>query len=114
MIAFQKKSTGNSVAMLLEWNGMQNGDEGEAALFSMCADRSVQVCGAFGVGGNVAIQGSNDGENWFTLTGLTGHDLEFTTGGISMIAEITQYIRPVVTAGDGTTEINVIILAKGF
>ena len=113
-IGYKKGATGNSVAMLIAWENLQVGDSGAGVTFSMCADRSVQVSGTFGVGGSLSIQGSNDGVNWYTLTGLTGHDLTFTTGGISMISEITQYIKPVITAGDGTTDLTVTILAKGF
>lgn len=113
-ITHVKQQTGNSVSMLFKWQGLANGDSGDAVEFSMCADRSVQVSGTFGVGGKVVVEGSNDGISFYTLTGLQGSDLEFTTGGIEMISEITQYIRPRVTAGDGTTSLNIIILAKGF
>ena len=113
-IIHTKQLTGNTISTLFVWSGLANGDDGEAITFSNYADRSVQVTGAFGVGGKVAIQGSNDGVNWNTLTGLTSHDLEFSTSGISMISEISQYIRPVVTAGDGTTNVTITILAKGY
>lgn len=78
------------------------------------ADRCVQVTGTFGAGGSVTIQGSNDdGTTWSTLKDAFGTALTFTSAGIAQITELPQYIRPSVTAGDGTTAINVRIFMRG-
>lgn len=79
------------------------------------ADRSVQVTGTFGAGGNLRIEGSNDGTNYATLTDPQGNALDFTTAKIEQVSEITRYLRPRVTAGDGTTSLTVTIMARrGF
>jgi hypothetical protein len=76
------------------------------------ADRSVQVFGTFGTGGNLRIEGSMDGNTWATLTDPQGNALDFTTAKIETIMEITRYIRPRITAGDGSTSLTCIILIR--
>lgn len=112
-IKHQRSTTGNTLAVLFTWEGLANGDDGEPIPFSMYADRSVQVTGEFGIGGSLLIEGSNNGQDWEPLTDLQGTDLVFNTGKIEMVTEITQFIRPIVTGGDATTLLNVILLAKG-
>lgn len=75
------------------------------------SDRSVQITGTFGTSGNLQIQGSNDGTNYVVLTDPQGNDLDITAAGIKQISEVTKYVRPVVTAGDGTTDLDVTLMA---
>ena len=77
------------------------------------ADRSVQVTGTFGVGGRVLLQGSNDGTNWVTLNDPQANALSFTAAGLEAVLELTQYIRPTVNAGDGTTSLTVTMTFGG-
>ena len=74
------------------------------------SDRSVQVTGTFGSGGNVKIQGSNEGTTWAILTDPQGNDLDIAAAKIEQITEITRYIRPFISAGDGATDLDVTIL----
>lgn len=76
------------------------------------ADRSVQVLGTFGVGGSITIQGSNDGANWVALTDPQGNAITKTAASIEAITELTRYIRPIVTAGDGTTSLTAVVVAR--
>jgi len=71
------------------------------------ADRSAQASGIFGVGGTVTIEGSNDGVNFVPLTDPQGNPIAITVAKVEQISEITQFIRPVLTGGDGTTSITV-------
>jgi hypothetical protein len=105
-------------SFVLSWT-LANGDVGVSEVDAAehvehveYPDRSVQVAGTFGAGGTVVIQGSNDGANWATLTDQLGNPLSFTTADIATIMEVARYIRPVVTAGDGTTSISVSILFR--
>ena len=75
-------------------------------------DRSVQVAGTFGAGGNLRILGSNDGTNYIVLTDPQGNALNFTAAGIETVMELTRYIKPLVTAGDVTTSLTVTLLAR--
>ena len=105
---------GNNNVKSVVWPTMVNGDTGnplgpDAALWS---EQSVQVTGTFGTGGTVVIEGSNDGNNWFTLNNWQGSALSFTTAGLKRIAEGCLYIRPHVTGGDGTTAIVVALMMR--
>jgi hypothetical protein len=75
-------------------------------------DRSVQVHGTFGASGSVRIEGSNDGVNYYVLTDPQGNVLDVTTAKIEQIIEITRFIRPRITAGDGTTSLTVTMCVR--
>lgn len=96
-----------------KWTGLLNGDDGSPLLIDRRTDRSVQVSGTFGAGGTLVIEGSNDGTNYYTLNDLQGTTLSFTSARLEGISEMPLYIRPRVTAGDGTTSLNVFLVAVG-
>lgn len=87
-------------------------DDGAPVDLVQYADRSIQVFGTFGTGGSVRIEGSLDGTNWAVLTDPQGNDLNITTSKIEAVAEMTRFIRPRVTAGDGTTSVTVMLVAR--
>lgn len=100
--------------ILAKWLLMANGNDGTAIQYGSFSDRSVQVTGTFGAGGSVNIEGSNDGgTTWAVLTDPSGSDLTFTSTGLQAITELTDKIRPKVTAGDVTTSINVYLFMRG-
>ena len=95
------------------WTPMANGDSGQEHPSWPGADRSIQVLGTFGTGGTVLIEGSNDKTsptNWATLRDPAGNNLSITSAGIKQVLEFTRWIRPRVSAGDGTTSITVQML----
>lgn len=106
------KPVGSRDTWLTTWSSLANGDDGDPLLMSGATDRSVQVTGVFG-GGQVVVEGSNDGTTWATLTDPQGTSLSFTSSRLKAISEATAYIRPRVVSGDGTTALNVYILGKG-
>lgn len=103
----------NHLCVIATWAGMAVGDDGERIELANFADRSVQVTGVFGAGGNVRIEGSLDGVNYAPLTDPQGNNLDINAAKIEAITEIVRYIRPRVTAGDGTTLLTVTMLLKG-
>lgn len=103
--------TGN--AKLVSWSGLLNGDDGAAADWVNYSDRCFQVTGTFGAGGSCTIQGSNDGTNWAPLADPQGNALTFTSQKIEQALELPRFVRPVVTAGDGTTDLTVTLCMKG-
>jgi len=107
-----KTATGNTRAFVLTWPGLLNGDTGEPIAFSQYTDKSAQVVGDFGVGGVVALEGSNNGADWSVLTDPQGNPLNFSTAKIEMVAEATAFVRPRVLAGDGSTSLALILLLK--
>lgn len=105
-------SPGSKDAYIFQWSAVPNADTGTPLPFSKYADRSVQVSGTFGAGGTVVLQGSNNGTTYATLTDPQGNALSFTAAGLEQITEIVRFIRPSVTAGDGTTSLTVTIAAR--
>jgi hypothetical protein len=95
----------NSAATLIVWTGLLNGDDGSAVDWTRYADRSVQFTGTFGTGGSISLQGSNNGTDWVILNDLQGSVVTKTSAGLEGVAELTRYVRPIVTAGDGTTNL---------
>lgn len=76
------------------------------------ADRCVQVTGTFGSGGSISVQGSNDGTNYAILKNAQGTAVTFTAAGIQQVVELPRYMRPIVTAGDGTTSLTATLVAR--
>lgn len=101
-------------AFTCAWTGLTNAttDVGEALEMPGFADRSIQVHGTFGTGGNCKIEGSNDGTNYYVLTDPQGNALDVTAAKIEQVSEITRYIRPRISAGDGTTSLTVTMLLR--
>lgn len=102
---------GEERANVTTWGPLVNGEAGDAISGDRTARAfmgSVQANGVFGAGGNVVIEGSNDGVNWFPAAAA------ITVGGIQQIAIYTHYIRPRVTAGDGTTAVLVSLFLKNY
>lgn len=115
MIEVQKQvpESLHHTCVVATWPAMTNGDEGEAIELANFADRSVQVFGDFGTGGNVRIEGSLDGINYAPLTDPQGNNLDINTAKIEAIVELVRWIRPRITAGDGSTSLTVTMLLKG-
>jgi hypothetical protein len=81
--------------------------------YSDFADRTVQVAGTFGAGGNLRIEGSNDnGSNYAALNDPQGNALNVGAAKIEAIIEVPLLMRPNVTAGDGTTDLDVSIICR--
>lgn len=97
---------------LFKWENLLNGDTGESISLPKHSDRSIQVIGTFGGGGICTIQGTNmnTGETWATLADPQDNALIITSAKIKAILENTYKIRPNITAGDGTTNLNVYLL----
>lgn len=95
-----------------QWVNMSLGDVGSPINLARKSDKTVQVFGTFGVGGNVALEGSIDGVNWSTLKTVFNGSVSFSSGAIATITEVPAYIRPAVVGGDGSTSITVLILTR--
>ena len=93
-------------------NAFGNGDVGAGIAIPGAADKSIQVTGTFGTGGSVALEGSNDGTNYFALTNPTGTTIAVTAAGLVAVTEACLWIRPHVTAGDGTTALVAVVFTR--
>ncbi|SOD41322.1 hypothetical protein [Nitrosovibrio sp. Nv4] len=108
--ALTRDDSGNTST--ITWTGLANGDTGAPLVSFDHADMSAQVDGTFGVGGSVTLQGSNDGANWYALTDPQGNAITKTAAGLEQATEIVKYVRPSVTAGDGTTSLTVVLFMR--
>lgn len=86
--------------------------DGSPVGFMGSADKSIQVTGTWGAGGTLVFQGSNDGTTWFTLNDLQTVALSKTANFLEGVAESTLYVRPLVTAGDGTTSLTAVMVVR--
>lgn len=96
-------------------NNLINGNQSSNHSGSRLSDKTVQVLGVFGAAGSLNIEGSNDGgTTWAILNDSRGegNPLTFTGADIRNINENPDLIRANVTAGDGTTNLSVIIIAS--
>lgn len=100
---------------LVTWTGLLQSSADVGAAFE-CADKTkltAQLSGTLGVGGAVTIEGSNDNASWGALHDAAGAALVLDAiGEINVAGEQPRYVRPHVTAGDGTTSFTVVLLAK--
>lgn len=97
------------------WTGLANGDSGAPVEIPGYHVRSAQVLNTLGAGGTVAIEGSNlpapsADADYGTLPNAQGTALAVTALGISSIGAPSRWIRPRVTAGDGTTAVTVAMI----
>jgi hypothetical protein len=99
-------------AHTVTWSGLLNGDSGSPVVFPGSTVKSIQFTGTFGSGGTIVFEGSNDGSTYFTLTDGDGNSISKTSSALETVYENTLYIRPRVTAGDGTTSLVAVLLVR--
>lgn len=92
------------------WTGLANGDTGAPIAYPQHADKTVHVKGTFGTGGTIVWEGSNDGVTYITLTDAQGNAISKTSEAIEVVEENTLWVRPHVTAGDGTTALSCFVV----
>jgi hypothetical protein len=102
----------NSLRIVTWTNLTTTNADGSPFEFVDFADRCIQITGTFGVGGTLNMQGSNDGVNWATLSDLNGNSMSYTAATLKQINEAPRYMRPFVSAGDGTTSLTVSLVAR--
>lgn len=93
------------------WTALANGDTGQPLDGSRYPDKSMTVLGTFGAGGTVILEGGPPGGSYLGLndTRGEGNALSFTTADSRQVNENPAFIRPRVTAGDGTTALTVVL-----
>lgn len=114
-LAISKSAIGSmdGTALLVNYDNLDELDTSPAP-FEMVewADRSVQVVGTFN-GGTVVIEGSNDGQNWVTLTDPQGNAITKTAAFIEQLLEVTRFVRPRVSLGTGVDVDVFFVLRRG-
>ena len=82
-------------------------DVGAALCLADYGDKTFQVFGTLGAAGAVAIEGSNDGVNWCAISNRQGTAMSFTALSMNTSQDRPAFVRPRITAGDGTTSLTV-------
>lgn len=97
---------------LIKWAGLALNDTGVPFVFPSHADRSVRAQGVFGVAGACTIEASLEmvPTSYDTLNDPHDTPLVLQTSKIRAVLENATNIRPRVTAGDGTTALDVYLL----
>lgn len=103
---------GEHTVWTIAWASLANGDDGTPFAPGDFVDLSVQVVGTFGAGGTIVVEGSNDGVNYATLNNAQGSPISLTAAGLKQVVEACLWIRPRVTAGDGTTALVATLYAR--
>lgn len=98
--------------LLIYWPDLGNGDDGEPFEGHFFVDRTIEVAGTFGAGGNVRIEGRCYAAGFSPLTDPQGNDMDIASAKLEALTELVRYIRPRVTGGDGTTNITVALMAR--
>ena len=98
------------------WASLANGDTGAWVDMGRYIEANVQVYGTFGSGGNCQMQGTNESgtpSNPYTANDPQGNPLNIGTAKGEQVLEGPDRVRPSITAGDGTTDLTVIMRVKG-
>ena len=108
------RSEPSRFSVLFTWSGLLNGDTGSWVALDEFNDRTVQLSGTPGAGFSLTMQGTNDTTaTAFPLTDPQGNAITKTAVDVGeTLLESPLYVRPNVTAGDGTTNAVVRLLCK--
>ena len=109
----------NVKAVEVRWPNMENGDTGGPVALPQYPDKTVQVVGTFSTGGSVEMEGSPEAApgagDWGGLHNPQGTLISFGVGALEndpmVLAENTRVMRPVVSAGDSSTDVTVVVIA---
>jgi len=96
---------GEKSLVSVSWSDLKVGEVGKAFDLGSVAHAAVQFSGAFGEGGSIALEGSNNGEYFMPLKDIYGSSIVRHKPSIDTLGQFVKYIRPVVKAGDQLTSL---------
>lgn len=113
-VAFASDTVGN--APRITWETLTSANAAGTAFLqagTSMAVAAVQFTGTFG-GATAVLQGSNDGVEYATLRDpQTGTAISFTGADYAEVGTGMAFIRPFTSGGDGTQDIDCILVARG-
>ena len=101
---------GDGSTKLVKWAALANTDTGAPFMMPAFSQMSMQVTGTIGTGGKVQLKGSQTGTTYAQLPNKQGTAIELSALGFAQSDCGAAYVRPEITAGDGTTALTVEIL----
>lgn len=97
-------------SIYVRWDGLLNGDDGQPVQLDDYVLGSMQIIGTVGVGFNLNLQGSNEltPTNYAAISQFS----TITSAGLILTSSYVhvRHVRPIITAGDGTTSVSVILV----
>jgi hypothetical protein len=108
-------------AIVITWTPLTvTNNYGDPIQMPGSADRSIQITGALGTLGAVTMYGSNvvdpdlsDDDDWFILDDAKGNPIVLDSLRGEEIVILPLWIRPKITAGDGSTALAARLVMKG-
>jgi hypothetical protein len=100
------------------WSGLlqSSSDSGAPVSVADAAEIMVMIAsGTLGAAGAITWEGSLDGTNWFPLSSRIGTPAAIVQTALltpAMVQERPIFVRPRVTAGDGTTTLVAAVVVK--
>ncbi len=112
-IASQASGPTNESTVEVLWETLTTTNRpGAGVAIAKFPDKTVQVLGTFGSSASIAIEGSNDGgTTWAACHDITGTVIALTAAGLVLVVESPKLIRPNLTSGNGSTDIDVYLIA---
>lgn len=102
--------------LLAVWEGLldDDTDSGSAVLVAPYTNITVQAVGDFGTGGAITMQGTVDGTTWVALLDADDGEVALldTSTRILKIMQNPLKIRPLITAGSGTVDLDIHMIAS--
>lgn len=99
---------------LITWEQINNNDTGIGQLVAGTEPlaASFQAVGTFN-SATVVLQGSNDNTNWATVKDFTGADISLTATGLVELSTTSLYLRPSISGGGGSQDIDCFLVLRG-
>ena len=119
-IAFSKATrslpapiVGDGVIHTFTWPALGQGDDGAPLeINGNVVDFVVQASGGFSGGATLTFEGSNDNANWGALNDASGAAIALSADELAGASVIPALVRPVVSSGDGSTDIDVVLVVR--
>jgi hypothetical protein len=97
--------------IVVTWEGLLTTDVGQGINTAGHFNKSFQIIGNHSGSATIVMQGSNDdGTTWNTLHDATGALATYSANAFGTVIEQPLLIRPSVGAGDGSTDLKVIMV----
>lgn len=109
----------NGITLHCLWEALVNGsEEGDGFVNPNFKDLCIHIKGTFGGADSIAIEGTNDtaadaSATWTALQDKQGTALSgLTAAGIYQIEQVPYKIRPNATIADGSTDLDITLVAS--
>ncbi len=127
-IAPKIKHSSDFSLMTIFWETLTNADDGAPVMVPEFADKTIQCLGTPGAGAALSIEGSNGSlsgtapdivevapsadASYTIMTDVHGNAMTYAAAAMDAATENPKWVRPHVTAGDGSTDWDVCMVVR--